>query len=137
VFAILRWSALPGASRHHWGTDVDVFDRSALPPGVAPRLERREATPGGTFGHLHAWLDDHAQRLGFFRPYGRHRGGVSPEPWHLSYAPLARIFEDAHSPEMLERTLRGADLEIKDEVLRHLDAIYARYVRSVSAPPVS
>ncbi len=23
--AILRWSALPGASRHHWGCDFDVF----------------------------------------------------------------------------------------------------------------
>ncbi len=26
VFAMLRWSALPGASRHHWGTDLDVYD---------------------------------------------------------------------------------------------------------------
>ncbi len=24
VYAILRWSALPGGSRHHWGTDVDI-----------------------------------------------------------------------------------------------------------------
>src|SRR5271166_5269428 len=31
VRAILHWSALPGASRHHWGTEVDVFDRAALP----------------------------------------------------------------------------------------------------------
>lgn len=38
---------------------------------------------------------------------------------------------------MQERALRGADLELKDEVLRHLDAIYTRYVRSVSAPPMS
>ena len=30
--AILLWSALPGASRHHWGTDFDVFDRAAVPP---------------------------------------------------------------------------------------------------------
>ncbi|MEE8192443.1 MAG: M15 family metallopeptidase, partial [Gemmatimonadales bacterium] len=29
VFAILRWSALPGASRHHWGTDLDVYDANA------------------------------------------------------------------------------------------------------------
>ena len=31
VAAILVWSALPGASRHHWGSDCDVIDRSALP----------------------------------------------------------------------------------------------------------
>ncbi|MCT8986245.1 M15 family metallopeptidase [Shewanella phaeophyticola] len=26
IDTILIWSALPGASRHHWGTDIDVFD---------------------------------------------------------------------------------------------------------------
>jgi LAS superfamily LD-carboxypeptidase LdcB len=130
VFAILRWSALPGASRHHWGTDVDVFDRSALSPGAAPLLARHEATLGGIFGRLHTWLDDHARRHGFFRPYANDRAGVSPEPWHLSYAPLARTFEDAHSLESLERALRGADLELKDQVLRHLEAIFERYVRA-------
>src|SRR5687767_765059 len=33
VEAICWWSALPGASRHHWGTDFDVMDRAALPAG--------------------------------------------------------------------------------------------------------
>jgi len=35
---ILNWSALPGASRHHWGTDVDVYDRAALPDGYRVKL---------------------------------------------------------------------------------------------------
>src|SRR3954467_11432795 len=26
--AILCWSALPGGSRHHWGTELDVVDRA-------------------------------------------------------------------------------------------------------------
>jgi len=30
VAAILVWSALPGASRHHWGSDFDLIDRNAL-----------------------------------------------------------------------------------------------------------
>src|SRR5690349_18471974 len=33
VEAILWWSALPGASRHHWGTDFDVMDAKAMPAG--------------------------------------------------------------------------------------------------------
>jgi hypothetical protein len=37
---------------------------------------------------------------------------------------------------LLESALRGADLELKEEVLRNLDTIYDRYVKSVSAPPV-
>src|SRR5437762_13827574 len=31
VEAICWWSALPGASRHHSGTDLDVMDARALP----------------------------------------------------------------------------------------------------------
>src|SRR4051794_40200825 len=31
VDAILCWSALPGASRHHWGTELDVVDAAAMP----------------------------------------------------------------------------------------------------------
>src|SRR5476649_1866916 len=28
IAGILCWSALPGASRHHWGTHIDVIDRA-------------------------------------------------------------------------------------------------------------
>src|SRR5687767_1631830 len=31
IEGILCWSALPGASRHHWGTDIDVIDVAAMP----------------------------------------------------------------------------------------------------------
>jgi LAS superfamily LD-carboxypeptidase LdcB len=135
MFAILRWSALPGASRHHWGTELDVFDRAALGPGVAPSLRRDDAAAGATFGRLHAWLDAHLHRFGFFRPYDRDRGGVGPEPWHLSHVHLARPLQAAHSVALLERVLRAAELDLKEQVLRHLDAVYSGYVVNVSAPP--
>jgi LAS superfamily LD-carboxypeptidase LdcB len=62
VLAMLWWSALPGASRHHWGTDFDVFDRAALPPGSAPQLRQDEASAEGVFSRRHRWLDVHADR---------------------------------------------------------------------------
>ena len=37
--AILRWSAVPGASRHHWGTEIDFFDPDVLPEGKKLMLE--------------------------------------------------------------------------------------------------
>lgn len=46
--AILRWSALPGASRHHWGSDLDVYDPSLLPEGQKLQLEPWEYEQGGT-----------------------------------------------------------------------------------------
>ena len=36
VDAILAWSAIPGGSRHHWGSDIDVIDAAAMPAGPAP-----------------------------------------------------------------------------------------------------
>ncbi|MDW3189371.1 M15 family metallopeptidase, partial [Vibrio sp. Vb0932] len=36
--AILRWSALPGGSRHHWWCDFDVYARNLLPPDTKWQL---------------------------------------------------------------------------------------------------
>ncbi|MDX1734889.1 MAG: M15 family metallopeptidase, partial [Halioglobus sp.] len=44
--AILRFSAIPGASRHHWGTDMDVFDGSAMPEDYQLQLSPREVASG-------------------------------------------------------------------------------------------
>jgi LAS superfamily LD-carboxypeptidase LdcB len=41
VAAILQWSALPGASRHHWGTDLDLIDRRATASGYRVQSRRR------------------------------------------------------------------------------------------------
>ena len=45
--AILRWSALPGGSRHHWGTEIDIFDPDLLPQGQSLQLEPWEYERGG------------------------------------------------------------------------------------------
>ena len=44
MYAILTWSALPGASRHHLGTDIDVVDGGACPPGYEVQLTPAECT---------------------------------------------------------------------------------------------
>lgn len=134
VAAILHWSALPGASRHHWGTEIDVIDAAALPPGQRPALLPAEYAPGGVFGRLGAWLDGHAGDFGFYRPYDVYRGGVQPEPWHLSYAPLAREAERLLTPQLLAEALATADLDGRATVLARLGEIHARYVRGVAEP---
>ena len=90
--AILRYSAIPGTSRHHWGTDLDVYDAAALPADYRLELSPAEVAPGGLFDPLHRWLDERmaaGESCGFYRPYALDRGGVAPERWHLSYAPLS------------------------------------------------
>lgn len=136
MYAILRWSALPGASRHHWGTDIDIWDAAAVATDYRLQLVAAEYAPGGPFFALHAWL---TRELGagteFFRPYATDTGGVAPEPWHLSFAPVAREFEARHSPQLLRDAIEAADIELKTVILEDLDAIHARFVGSARCIP--
>jgi LAS superfamily LD-carboxypeptidase LdcB len=135
VSAILWWSALPGASRHHWGTDFDVMDAWAMPAGYKLQVVPAEYHSGGPFHRLTTWLDAHMHAFGFFRPYNTDRGGVSPEPWHLSYAPVAQRAQAAFSVDQLRTVLTDSAIEGKEEVLASLDRNYATYVVNVDAPP--
>jgi LAS superfamily LD-carboxypeptidase LdcB len=89
IAAILRWSALPGGSRHHWGSDIDVIDSSGVPDGYRVQLVAEEYAPGGVFAQLTPWLDANMGRFGFYRPYASALGGAGVEAWHLSYWPVA------------------------------------------------
>jgi LAS superfamily LD-carboxypeptidase LdcB len=134
VQAILHWSALPGASRHHWGSELDVIDRSALGHGQVAQLLPAEYAANGVFARLDRWLSQHAESHGFFRPYDRDRGGVQPEPWHLSYAPISGAALPALTIEVLADALRGVDLAGAAVVWPLLGDIHARYVQAVAAP---
>ncbi len=135
VAAILWWSALPGASRHHWGTDFDVLDAAAIPAGYKVEVVPAEYLAGGPFHLLTTWLDAHMHDFGFFRPYGTDRGGVAPEPWHLSHAPVAQDASAQLSVDALRDVLAGADIEGKPEVLAALERNYSTYVVNVDPPP--
>jgi LAS superfamily LD-carboxypeptidase LdcB len=134
VDAILVWSALPGASRHHWGCDFDVIDRQAVATGHRPQLTAAEFAAGGIFAGLSAWLDAHAARYRFFRPYTVDRGGVMPEPWHLSYAPVALPALAGLSLEVLTEAVAAASMDAREQVLARLPELYDRYVISVEEP---
>lgn len=131
---ILRFSALPGTSRHHWGTDVDVFDPSLVPEGYSLQLTPSEYREGGIFESLTQWLDGliaNDDCEGFYRPYDRDRGGVSEEPWHLSFSPVASKSRSALTSESLRALWSNhADLRPKgyELVLHTLDDLMNRYV---------
>ena len=134
VDAILTWSALPGASRHHWGTDFDAYDAAAVPPGYVVQLSAEEFGRGGVFSRLNLWLDEHAEEYGFFRPYVGFRGGVRPEPWHLSHAAVAEAALGQFRVEMLQQALDGAGLEGYEVVKERLPELFARYVCNIDRP---
>lgn len=79
---ILRWSSMPGTSRHHWGTDVDInnLNNSYFESGDG-LIE-------------YDWLTDNASKYGFCQVYSvmdaSRPNGYQEEKWHWSYIPVAR-----------------------------------------------
>lgn len=130
IQAILRWSALPGASRHHWGTDFDIYDASAMPENYQIQLIPEEVQGNGLFAPMHNWLDSYLEsgKTDFYRPYKTDKGGIAPERWHLSYRPLADKYAEMLTRELLAARLKNSDLMLLDEVLKHLDDILQRYI---------
>lgn len=131
TFAILRWSALPGASRHHWGTDLDVYCARSL--GTQPlKLEPWEYQNGGHQANFSSWLDDHLASFGFFRPYATDLGGVNIEPWHISHRDVATDCLQQLSLPLLDSIVESQDVFGKDIVREHLETIYNRFILNIN-----
>ena len=142
--AILRFSAIPGTSRHHWGTDMDVYDAAAVPADYRLQLSPVEVARGGVFDPLHCWLDDviaAGRSRDFFRPYDRDRGGVAPERWHLSFAPLSTACA-ADCRDEVYRAAWDADpaqpgLSLRRAIEADWPAIRRRYIEVPADGPAS
>ena len=86
---IIEYSTIPGTSRHHWGTDIDIIDGNKKAEGDV--LVTTKFEEGGPFEDLKLWMDEHANDFGFYLVYTNEpkRRGFKYEPWHYSYAPLS------------------------------------------------
>lgn len=132
MFLILRWSALPGASRHHWGSDFDLYDKSALTGELSDykvQLIPSEYEEQGPFYQSTLWLNENMADFGFFRPYSKDGGGIAPEPWHLSFAPLSEKFLDQLSFDLFEEHLRQSEFLLLEEALKNSSDIYQRFIQ--------
>ena len=131
LFAILRWSAIPGASRHHWGTDIDVYDGAHINEDYVLQLTLEETQGDGPFAEFHRWLTEElaSNSQGFYRPYEKDMGGVAPEPWHLSYKPVAQKYAQLLTEDLLRYHIQSIDIELKDVLLEHFSEIYQRFIK--------
>lgn len=129
IDAILTWSALPGGSRHHWGTDIDVYDKTSVDHWPHKfELVDAEYREQGPCHDLACWLDENLHKFGFSRPFMEDKGGVAVELWHLTHTETAAYFEHQRNIEQLHKALSEAEMEGKAAVLARLDELYHRYV---------
>ena len=89
---IMQYSAMPGTSRHHWGTEVDLNSTSA------------SYFASGTGLKVYNWLVKNAATYGFCQSYnakGTERDtGYNEEMWHWSYFSLANRFLEGHKKKV-------------------------------------
>lgn len=111
---ILEYSSMPGSSRHHWGTDVDLnnFENSWFEEGEGLQVFQ--------------WLEAHAENFGFCRPYSAkdasRPNGYNEEKWHWSYIPLAKKYTDAAAAGLKNEMIKGfagADAAGKIDIVQH------------------
>ena len=108
---IIEYSTLPGTSRHHWGTDVDIIDGSK--PKVGDVLVAEKFHNKGPYTELKKWMDQNAKKFGFYLPYTKNlnRKGFYYEPWHYSYAPLSISLLKSYTSLDLNKVLITEGLE--------------------------
>ncbi|MFT4778492.1 MAG: LAS superfamily LD-carboxypeptidase LdcB [Flavobacteriales bacterium] len=78
---ILNYSSMPGSSRHHWGTDIDLnsLNNDFFASGDGLKLYEWLSVNGPTFGFYQVYTSKEAGRTGY-----------NEEKWHWSYLPLAK-----------------------------------------------
>jgi LAS superfamily LD-carboxypeptidase LdcB len=128
----LHWSALPSASRHHWGTDMDVYDPTLLPKNQTLQLQKSEYLEGGYFSELAHWLSENIQKFGFYLPYRNDQGGVAQEPWHISYFPLADKFLSQLDLHLISETIKAHSVQGQSLIQQELPTIYKQYICNIS-----
>ncbi|NOT36863.1 MAG: M15 family metallopeptidase [Saprospiraceae bacterium] len=78
---ILEYTAPPGFSRHHWGTEIDINSVD---------VEYFETEEGIK---VYSWLLKNAEKFGFCQTYThkdlRNNKGFNEEKWHWSYSKLS------------------------------------------------
>lgn len=126
--AILRWSAIPGASRHHFGSEIDIFDENQKEKEKV-KLIPQEYEEKGEFFSLVIWLQEKMKdkNFPFFFPYKKDKGGVAKEPWHLSYRPVSEKFLGLYTEDVFIDLIQKSEITFKELILDDVSRIYQKY----------
>ena len=124
IHKIIEYSTLPGTSRHHWGTDMDIVDGSKSKDGDVLIAEKFHGK--GPYVKLRKWMEQYAESYGFYLPYTQttNRKGFYYEPWHYSYAPLSISFLKSYTELDLNKVLINEDLEGSNYLTSQFISLY-------------
>ena len=114
ISEIIRFSTLPGTSRHHWGTDIDIIDGNF--PDEEDVLVSEKFEKDGLFYKVKNWLDNNSENFGFYLTYtnDKNRKGFEFEPWHYSYKPVSLKYYRALIKTDLKKIIKSLDINGSD-----------------------
>lgn len=114
ILEIIRFSTIPGTSRHHWGTDIDIIDGNF--PDEENVLVSEKFEKDGLFYKLKNWLDNNSENFGFYLTYtnDKNRKGFEFEPWHYSYKPVSVKYYRALIKTDLKKIIKSLDINGSD-----------------------
>jgi len=133
IYKIIEYSTLPGTSRHHWGTDLDLIDaHQKLPHGDI--LNPKHFERNGVYKKMKQWLNLHSTSFGFYEVYTaeKNRKGFQYEPWHFSYKPIAVPMLDAYLKLPLEKAIDKDNLMGNEALTREfLEKYYCENILDI------
>lgn len=133
IKAICLYSAIPGLSRHHWGTDFDIYDAKQI-AGKDLQLVNSEYQKHGPCYEMNCWLADNLSQFDFATPYSRQafqqHQSVAAEPWHISFFPIATNAEKHHSSQLVLQAWQTAKIQGKASLIADYEHWYQTYFRS-------
>jgi LAS superfamily LD-carboxypeptidase LdcB len=114
VQKIIEYSTIPGTSRHHWGTDIDIYDLNA--EKTENILIEENYNKGGVYEKLKIWMDQNSKKFGFTLVYTNKedRKGFKYEPWHYSYYKISKPMLNDFLKQDIISFLNSQDIMGKD-----------------------
>lgn len=127
VRAIMSLVSVPGLSRHHWATELDISEKN-----LRGQLVRIQPSTPKRVVDFYNWMAVNAPQFGFCRVYLGIHGAVTDEPWHWSYFPYSRIYEKQFMALSDYHRILDISVDDVDYLMKNFPKILKREIGSVN-----
>jgi zinc D-Ala-D-Ala carboxypeptidase len=119
---ILTYSSMPGTSRHHWGTDIDLnaFENEYFESGEGLEVYEFLNRCASTFGFQQVYTSKETPQSP--------RSGYEEEKWHWSYMPMSIPMLNAYNELISTEDIQGFQGASQAESVK----IIQNYVNGIS-----
>ncbi len=118
VEAVMSLVSVPGLSRHHWGTELDISESS-----IRGQLVNVEPDTPERVLRFYNWMQKNAPRYGFCQVYLGHNGSVHNEPWHWSYLPYSKTYQKQFMDIKNFKNIFDINVEDVDYLIKNFNRI--------------